>query len=382
MLANATIDLPTVLYLHMTSLVAGALGMLNIRFRIERSSGLGFLATAFVMLAIGGALAGFGLHNAVPREMWTHVSLLLGTGGYTLLWIGLSELSGFPRRRYQQIAAAVPLFLGLLGLATQFPLDDNIRSSVFHLNAASFLGLSAFTIWREQRTEPLPSRLLLAIVLLVSGAIYLVRFSLIATQTPSVLGMPQAFFVQIICNFAIALLVTSIVAERTMYRLKLMAETDELTGIGNRRSLLACLSGRVIAGSAVALIDLDHFKAINDTHGHAAGDQVLLATARTLKQELRDQDVLARFGGEEFAVFFPKLREQDCAVIAERLRSAIGRLRIAANGTEIQVTASIGLAWIEDTGKSWSEWLQAADAACYEAKRTGRNRSVIRRAYE
>jgi diguanylate cyclase (GGDEF)-like protein len=367
------IDLATVLLLHASSLATGAFGIVIVRRRCPRTRGLGKSACAFILLGAGGVLAAFGERGHAPAVVWTHLSLLLGTGGYALLWLGIAQLSGGAPRRHQHGVACIPAAWFVAGLVTQFPLDDTIRASVFHFNALAFLGAAAWRVWGDGEAEPLRSRHSLSLCLAVSGAVYLVRGLLILTRTPSLFDMAQGFFAQILCDFVIALMVMAMVTERTEIRLRLAMETDELTRVGNRRYLLARLPKRVLRGSAIAVVDADHFKRINDTHGHTAGDRVLVATAQSLQRQLRDHDVLARIGGEEFAIFFPNVREADARDIAERLRREVALQRIDLGSTVIGVTVSIGLAWIDDAGTTWTEWIARADAACYAAKQNGRN---------
>jgi diguanylate cyclase (GGDEF)-like protein len=129
---------------------------------------------------------------------------------------------------------------------------------------------------------------------------------------------------------------------------------------------------------AIALLDMDKFKAINDTHGHLVGDQVLGEIARTLTSQLRDYDLAGRFGGEEFALLLPQTRAVDAMRIAERIRSNIAGLSIIAPGStggeRVQVTASIGVAALDSgTERKFAQLMAAADAALYRAKACGRD---------
>jgi diguanylate cyclase (GGDEF)-like protein len=129
---------------------------------------------------------------------------------------------------------------------------------------------------------------------------------------------------------------------------------------------------------AVALLDIDRFKLINDTYGHLTGDEVLKEIAHTLKTMLREYDLAGRFGGEEFAVLLPQTRAVDAFRIAERIRSAIAGLRIiapgATGGERVHVTVSIGVAALDSgTKREYAELMAAADAALYRAKGCGRD---------
>ena len=154
-----------------------------------------------------------------------------------------------------------------------------------------------------------------------------------------------------------------------------MADTDGLTGVANRRAFDAAL-GRELAraqreGTSVGLVllDVDHFKSFNDTHGHAAGDAVLAGLADALVEECRVFDVVARYGGEEFAVILPHCDFHESLEIAERLRRAAGRIISAA-----PITISVGVATEPDGAQDADDLIAAADDALYASKRAGRDR--------
>jgi diguanylate cyclase (GGDEF)-like protein len=171
--------------------------------------------------------------------------------------------------------------------------------------------------------------------------------------------------------------------------LRRQAVTDELTGVCNRRHLAelsriemdrARRSGRPV--SAVA-IDLDHFKRVNDTHGHAAGDAVLKAASALWKTALRTTDVLGRSGGEEFVILLPDTDQAAAVLVAERLRASTEALRVRVNETELAVTASFGVAASRaaDAGDP-AALIRRADEALYAAKEGGRNRVAAARGEE
>lgn len=153
-----------------------------------------------------------------------------------------------------------------------------------------------------------------------------------------------------------------------------MAVTDPLTGLRNRRYVRRHLEGVLRnSGAAVLLIDVDRFKSVNDTYGHAAGDDVLREVAERVRGHLRAADVVARYGGEEFLVVMSGATAEDGQLVAERLRSAISTVPIQADGRTLSVTASVGVA-AGEMGALSDEVVSAADAALYRAKNNGRNR--------
>jgi two-component system cell cycle response regulator len=165
------------------------------------------------------------------------------------------------------------------------------------------------------------------------------------------------------------------------HRLEALAQTDPLTQLVNRRALTIRLATemervrRYNAPLAMLLIDLDHFKLVNDTYGHLAGDDVLAGVASLLQRAVRTVDLVARYGGEEFVIVLPETGRQGAVAFAERLRDrlALHRFTIAGN-QEIRVTASIGVSTYPAAGlDSVEDFFRAADSALYRAKSSGRN---------
>lgn len=166
--------------------------------------------------------------------------------------------------------------------------------------------------------------------------------------------------------------------------LERLANTDPLTGLANRRRFLERLDGEIERADryerplSLILLDLDRFKAVNDTHGHAAGDDVLRDAARVLRAVSREVDLPARIGGEEMTLLLPETDRRGARAVAERIRSAIERARHAApDGDPFRVTASLGVASAGPGARTGAELLQRADEALYRAKEAGRNRVVM-----
>ncbi|KAA2267124.1 GGDEF domain-containing protein [Solihabitans fulvus] len=171
-------------------------------------------------------------------------------------------------------------------------------------------------------------------------------------------------------------------------QLEVAATTDEKTGLFNTLGWHNLASHELTrakrdehASFGVLMVDLDHFKLINDRHGHLAGDTVLKAVATTIGHAVRDYDSVGRFGGEEFVVLLPDIAETEVVTVAERIRDAVARLEVeVADGDEEKVitglSASIGVATYPGAGTVVERLLQAADTALYEAKNTGRNKVV------
>ncbi len=171
--------------------------------------------------------------------------------------------------------------------------------------------------------------------------------------------------------------------ESLQHRLREQADRDPLTGLFNRRYLAATMARDLQACverdrvATVALLDVDHFKRINDTYGHAAGDAVLVALARLLSDGVRATDVVGRYGGEEFLVFLPGCSLEDARHRAESWRQACGALVVNAEGHTLRVTFSVGLASFPEHGATAEVLTRRADEALYRAKKRGRDRVEV-----
>jgi diguanylate cyclase (GGDEF)-like protein len=165
---------------------------------------------------------------------------------------------------------------------------------------------------------------------------------------------------------------------RLLHTFRQVADVDQLTGVANHRYLQERLrqesarAARTKRPLSVLMVDLDGFKEVNDAHGHSEGDGVLAAVAAALRLAVRDNDVVARYGGDEFVILMPDTAEKDATVVAERVLSTVAdspyRLR---DGTEIALSASAGLAIYPADGRNPATLLAAADRSMYAVKRDG-----------
>ncbi|RRQ21788.1 sensor domain-containing diguanylate cyclase [Thiohalobacter thiocyanaticus] len=162
-----------------------------------------------------------------------------------------------------------------------------------------------------------------------------------------------------------------------------LSRTDRLTGLNNRGYWEECLQQefarfqRSKAACSLIMFDIDHFKPVNDTHGHQAGDEVIRVTAATLLNTVRTTDIAGRYGGEEFVVILTDTDAASARYVAERLRKKIEALTVEYEGKAIDHTISLGVAELTPGLASHQAWLEQADQALYRAKEGGRNRVVV-----
>jgi len=345
------------------------------------------LVAGFVVLAAGMFPVGFAVDDGAPR----HWLVLLGTesvlGGTALFGWGFALLSGAQPRR----ALALPVVAILLLDALAWRQSPVVFEWVF--NGAGLLIAVAITAaqWRFVRRGATPAERAVSASFAFYCAVWVMRFACTAasngSRTFDASHVPGAVVPWLGVFYGtvpviIAALTLNLVNERLVGRLRLLAHTDELTGTLSRRALRerapGLLAHQRAEGRRVAalMIDIDHFKGVNDRHGHAAGDAVLQRTAHLVAMNLRSDSMVTRYGGEEFAVLMPVSGLEEARAAAERLRTAIASDVVEFEAARIAVTVSVGLALLAPD-EAADAALVRADKALYRAKNGGRNRVDI-----
>ena len=324
-----------------------------------------FRATGFPMLTVG-----FGN--------------MLAALGYALMWAGFRVFDRRPVRLWVVLAGPLVWCIAYL-FVPQVAEDVNNRiivSSVIITTYSLWMGID---IWRGRGGERLPTRTMSAVFFLTHGVIYSLRIPM-ALLFPAPLGHGTAyspwfaaFSLELFAHTilaAVAMLV--LIKERGEALYRQASRTDTLTGIANRGSFLEDMQARLSrkAEGTLMVFDLDRFKAINDTHGHAAGDVVLKRFSARVSSLLEEGMLFCRFGGEEFALFAPHHDIAMAQEFADMLRADIAAMAIVFEGREIGVSVSIGLADVATFGADFDRLHSAADSALYAAKEGGRNRVV------
>lgn len=343
--------------------------------------------------AAGSVLAATGfllvwLRGVIPPFFSIPLANALLTSGYGVVLLAVERFTGRTVNPWPVVAAVLTVFVAYLYL------DDETADLGARVIIISVItGVMALWCVRLLTVDIPPGMGLtqgvMAVVFALQGIAFLLR-GLLTLLGP---GAADSLFASntlnavisvnvIISTIGLAFGATAMVTRRLYLHLAHVASHDPLTGLMNRHAVVEA-GAREMARSlrhayplSVLLLDIDHFKRVNDTHGHDAGDAVLRAFAMAVLAALRRDDVLGRYGGEEFLALLPGSDRDAARTVAERVRAAIGAMTVGHGGQAIAVTVSIGIAEIKGPDASWDDTMQAADAALYEAKRSGRNRVV------
>ncbi len=342
--------------------------------------------TGCILLGIGYALRALPHLEKLPELFWPTAGFFVA--GNLALWTGLYHFCGQRRRLRPTHLFLTCSLVWLAALWLSYPLQAALLFGVTG-------GISMLAFWTVRNAHHLGSNLLrqfVAWIFFGHGLLSLLRVGLaianigwqwsISVEQLSAIGLLPTAALTILRCFALMLLL-HIRQQRDLEQLTI---TDSLTGVYNRKGFLAHaqrLLDRQQSGDhpfAVLMMDLDHFKQINDQHGHSAGDVVLRQFARLLREQLRPADCSGRLGGEEFAAVLAGVDLDNAMRIAERLRQRLQHLPLAINDQNLQVTVSIGVHFVESASLKIEPLLQQADQALYEAKANGRNRVHARQA--
>ncbi len=313
-----------------------------------------------------------------------------------LVYHGLGQYGRVPRLRERTRQNCIFIVLVSSLQLADVLIDPNMERRVLVLCAAAmFMSIRIAVELPMRGVRILPGWRIMCFSYLVTAALQVLRaynvltipeFSALTMQTGGVIGVYAVLYriMQGALELYVVFAMNSAMLEDDLHaataRIEHMAQTDALTGVLNRRGLellgAEALRTSFLAGdsAAVVMLDLDRFKRVNDTLGHAAGDELLRGVAALCQGSLREGDVFARYGGEEFVVVAPRTGEREAVLLAERLRMAVESSFFPVTAGE-RVTASFGVASAAQGGLE--ALLQRADAALYAAKESGRNRVVL-----
>jgi len=341
----------------------------------------------FAHLIRAASVVLFGLYGTVPDLISIDLANALLFTAFAVTWTGARVFDGRPVEPVYLVTGAVLwlLICRLPVLADAVQARSMIASGII----TAYIWLTAYEFWRG-RSEPLVSRWPAIFMLFAHGALFLLRTPLVTllpwSPTNSMLGsvwLTVLSFEALLFTISVAFILLAMAKERTELRHRNAAMLDPLTGIANRRSFLADahqLAKRHLGDPrpiAVLLIDLDHFKSINDRFGHALGDRVLEIFTESARQAVRSSDLLGRLGGEEFAAVLYDTSRDKAVAVAERIRMAFAQAGREVDGRPVGATLSIGLAYCEEAALDVPDLLAQSDQALYFAKENGRNRVEV-----
>ncbi|MCO5108099.1 MAG: GGDEF domain-containing protein [Burkholderiaceae bacterium] len=362
---------------------AGALVFLR-SLHHPSTTALGLHALALALGGVGLVVAGLAPEGRAPLAAASADAMIAGS--VMLACEAVRRLYGARPRPALLVAIVLALAAGCLGFEAART-DAAARMAFTSMLVAIVSSLTAVRVARARDPAAEVLRRLLSGAGIANALVWLLRSGLAVDA----LGLPVSRIAPAdaldVATAALLVLIPATVTAlmlmathaRMADELRALAATDPLTRLVSRRVLFergrplvatTRAAGRPLAGM---MVDIDHFKRINDRHGHATGDAVLRHCARQLRTGSRDDALVARYGGEEFALLVPISRTGDAFVAAERLRHRIGHRPCRVDDVSVTVTVSIGVAILQP-GQTLEQLLAEADRLLYEAKRAGRNR--------
>ena len=333
-----------------------------------------------------------GLPDHVP--VWAIIALGATSlaASFSCMAIALRSFYGLPERRMRLFVITVMVGVAAVWF-TFFAPDLQARIIIVHVLLAILIGTGARAVFRRGGPRGRLPRITGALFALVA-VLVLLRAALVAFWPIAPDQLLSATPVNLACIGGLLLLpVLATVgfllmcAESAQVQLERMARVDYLTGIYNRRAI-DDLATRAISAArrhgvplAIMIVDVDHFKLVNDQHGHECGDHALVEVVRRMREIVRNEDLIGRQGGEEFVVVMPDIDLNSAWAAAERMRRGFSdrpmTLHDGDRPIELLLTISIGVAALETSDQQFSHLLRRADRAMYAAKTDGRNRVMV-----
>ncbi|RFF26666.1 MULTISPECIES: GGDEF domain-containing protein [unclassified Wenzhouxiangella] len=354
----------------------------------------GLRSRALIDWAIAGL--GFGLGYLlghilqtleVPVPVWAVASLansLIGFG-HGMVLVGIQRYLGRRSWFWPMLAVVAFMFLSVFVLPE---LRESLRWRVI-LQSGFYILLGFYAgglLWRVRRPGMRLFHRAAAVVIMLFAALLALRFGYALVSpalTTSFVSDPfqiGIFVVSMIYGYALTMALVLVLFREKQVELSDLAEQDALTGLYNRLSLDTIAEREMQRARerktplSIVLIDLDHFKDVNDRFGHQVGDRALCRAAELIERVIRDSDFAFRYGGEEFMVLLPGADRQHAEQVAQRLRMEMGHGGVRIDGRQVDLRASFGVVECGTEGASWAECVTQADRALYRAKRGGRDR--------
>jgi diguanylate cyclase (GGDEF)-like protein len=379
-----TLDVNTLFMV--TIYVEAILGLLLLFAWVQNTAITAVAWWGFAHIVRAASVVLFGMYGSVPDLVSIDIANALLFTAFAITWTGARVFDGRPVEPVYLVTGAV-LWLLVCRLPVVVESID-VRVLLASGIITGYTWLTAYEFWRG-RSEALVSRWPAIFMLFAHGALFLLRTPLVTAMpwSPSndVYGsvwLTVISFEALLFTISIAFILLAMAKERIELRHRTAAMVDPLTGIANRRAFLQeanTMSKRsaIARPAAVMLIDLDHFKSINDRFGHAIGDRVLEVFAEVAQKTLRASDLVGRLGGEEFAAVLYDTPHERGMAIGERLRLAFAHATKDIDGHPVCATLSIGMVNCQTPLIDVPSLLAQADQALYFAKERGRNRVEV-----
>ncbi|EEX33434.1 sensor histidine kinase [Vibrio coralliilyticus ATCC BAA-450] len=362
------------------------IGLLLIQQLQPSVSGISTIASALLLLSVSFFLLSFG--NQITHWVSKILANSLMAFSYIILLLGVCQFRRFPRIIANIGFYSFPILIVGLTYFTFFMPSTNARVILMTVYVSSLCFIAILANQKGKSTDITPSKFLLSLGLATQGGYNLFRFiwTLFEERIDDFMisGMAHqlAFVSTLLMVIFIGFSVTWMLTGRLVATIYDTSIKDELTQLYNRRALEELLPKEIARSSrhkqplSVLLLDIDHFKKVNDTYGHQAGDRVLRTTGKLLILQTRKDDLSFRYGGEEFLVLLPNTDVEKAVIVAEKLREAIKRARMLPTNVD-SCTASFGVTQFNGED-DWQTAIERADQALYSAKENGRNQVTAR----
>jgi len=376
------LDLNTLLLV--TVYVEAMLGLLLLFAWVQNTQIVAVAWWGFAHLLRSASIVLFGMYGTVSEAISIDLANAILFTAFAVTYTGARLFDG---RKIQPTALVAGAVAWILVSRTPFVSDSmDVRVLVSSGIITCYTWATAYEFWRG-RAEPLVSRWPAIFMLFAHGALFLLRTPLTAIlpwskqdQIYASVWLTVLSFEALLFTISIAFILLAMAKERTELRHKTAALIDPLTGIANRRAFLEAAAELFLRNNnrprpaAVLLIDLDHFKSINDRFGHAIGDKILQVFAETTSAKLGPRDLIGRLGGEEFAIVLHEASRERALAAAEGIRTSFAEVANSIDNCPVHSTVSIGVVIEQHAAVDITVLLSQADQALYYAKARGRNR--------
>lgn len=388
-------DNTTLFAVSVSVLLVQAIALAQTWLQNREEIGIRDWSVAGLCLALGSLFGVLGINLlsddgdaaiALMGELAAIAGSSAAVAGWCFVWLGARHFYARPAPGYMMVVHVTAIFTVVIALKLFVPLTMEWRTTWVSTAAAVFATLTLYEFLRS-RPQRNPTVLLVITALLLTSVTWLVRgvasLDHEAYISDYAFTFPLALYDGIIASVTFTVGMIVLTNQRMHRRLRDQATIDPLTGIMNRRAFYD--AANPILGAlqrnenrvAVCLLDIDHFKQINDTHGHTVGDSVLEEFARRARSSLREGDLLARYGGEEFAILLHDSDPVQAEYVLRRLRQACAEEVVIPGQARIRLTFSAGICHASGpVHVALETLLEAADRALYSAKHSGRDRIV------